>query len=886
MPFRRHELAPSIADRLNLLANQLKTRTRARLTDANHSLEFVMARFFNALFDWNLVDLNAEQADFPAADLGDRPRRIAMQITNEDSAQKISGTAEKARAHRLGETFDLLIIFFLLPRKPSLPKKFVQPEGGPKIETWDLADLLKQMNNLPDVNVLAAATRILEEETGTIGSLGSLLYTLPPRPAGFVGREGDLEILRALDPAAGAVLTGLRGMPGIGKTALALVLAHEWAPRFPDAQLFLDARGTQPDPPAAQALMEQVIRTFHPDAAPLPDDPDALAARYRQVLGGKKVLLLLDNARDAVQARPLIPPAGCAFIVTSRLSILLGTVRPHDVGRLPDTEAAALLREFHPDLTDAHAAALVKLCAGLPLALRLAGSHLALDGPAPDVSGYLRKLGGGRLAHLDAEAAEAGEITISETLRLSTAQLPPDERAAWEKLGVFTASFEARAAETIAGAGEEMLGRFVRRSLLEREGGDRYRLHDLAADYARAQLGSDALPTLHRTHAAHYTAVGDETQGIYMKGDAVGGLALFDRERAQIEAAYTWLAARGDEAAARQVLALVGAVVYAGDLRFHPHQRIAWLESQLRAARLVGDRQAEGTALGNLGSAHFTLGGAGEAIEFYEQWLVIAREIGDRSGEGSALGNLGNAHAAMGDARKAIEFHEQALVIDREIGDRRGEGNALGNLGIAHDHLRDARSAIGFYKQQISIFREIGDRRGEGNALGNLGNAHYSLGDARQAIEFHEQHRDISREIGDRSGEGNALGNLGIAHKNLGDVGEAIEFYEQQLVIVREIGDRRGEGNALGNLGIAHYSLGDARQALEFHEQRLAIAREIGDRRGEGNALLNSAVALHTLGNRPEAIARAEAALAIYEAVESPTAAKVRAALAEWRGEG
>jgi tetratricopeptide (TPR) repeat protein len=120
----------------------------------------------------------------------------------------------------------------------------------------------------------------------------------------------------------------------------------------------------------------------------------------------------------------------------------------------------------------------------------------------------------------------------------------------------------------------------------------------------------------------------------------------------------------------------------------------------------------------------------------------------------------------------------------------------------------------------------------------------------------------------------------------LGDVGEAIEFYEQQLVIVREIGDRRGEGNALGNLGIAHYSLGDARQALEFHEQRLAIAREIGNRRGEGNALLNSAVALHTLGNRPEAIARAEAALAIYEAVESPTAAKVRAALAEWRGEG
>ncbi len=384
-----------------------------------------------------------------------------------------------------------------------------------------------------------------------------------------------------------------------------------------------------------------------------------------------------------------------------------------------------------------------------------------------DVAGYLKELRASRLGTLDADAPDAGEISISETLRLSEAQLPEAERDAWRKLGVFTASFDARAAKAVVGAEEAMLTHFVRRSLLEREGADRYKLHDLAADYACAQLHASAVVDLHLAHARHYTAVGDEADDLYLtKGKTTDGLALFDRERAQIEAAYAWLAARDDEAAARQIIALVNAVVYTGQgLRFHPRQRIAWLQGQLCAARRVQDR---GT-------------------------------------EGAALGNLGVAHDAWGDARKAIEYHEQALVISREIGDRRGESNALGNLGLAHD----------------------------------------ALGDARKAIEFHEQ----------------------------------------ALVIDREIGDRRGESNALGNLGNAHDALGDARKSIEYHEQALVISREIGDRRGEGNALFNSALAHDKLGNRAEAIARAASALAIYEAIEHPSAAKVRATLVKWWGQ-
>ena len=678
-------------------------------------------------------------------------------------------------------------------------------------------DTLEVKGSLNEINAT-----LLTMKQGPVKSLSitpSPLHTLRPTPTGFVGRTDDLAILRSRSDQP-TVLTGLRGMGGIGKTALGLVLAHEWAPRFPDAQLMLDGQGTSDRFPSGTELQSRVINAFHPDAK-LPDDPQAIQFLYTQVLKGKHVLILLDNAKDTAQAKPLIPPAGCAFIVTSRKKILLVTQPPHDVGRLPDDEATALLCEFHPALSDEHAAALVKLCAGLPLALRLAGAHLAID---DDASAYIRALSSDRLANFNADAPDAGEVTISETLRLSEAPLTPEQKAAWRALGIFQHSFDERAAAAVIAAQSSPVAvqldapvpadsaqspvrpssadqassctatgllSLTRRSLVERVG-DRYQLHDLGAEYARARLSPAACETLRLAHAQHYIQIGEEADNLYLKGQVVPGLALFDTEREQIEAAFDWLRQRvfpgfsppnlgkdedprDDEARrakardyspARQLIALIESIALTSDLRFHPRQRITWLETQARAARLLPDRAAEGRA----------------------------------------LGNLGLAHAALGDTRKAIEYYEQALIVSREIGDRRGEGADLGNLGIAH--------------------------------------------------------------------------------KNLGDARKAIEFYEQQLVVTREIGDRRGEGNALGNLGNAHAALGDARKAIEFYEQRLVIAREIGDRRGECNALWNSARQFHQLGERAEALTRARAALTICEAIEHPGTEQVRAAIAEWEAEG
>ncbi len=166
MSLPRLDHATHIADQLNNLAAVVKTRSRASLTDANRILETISAQFFNALFGWELVNLNTDNVNYPAADLGDRGRRIAIQVTNEGGSDKIKRTADKAVAHELNIDFDRLVVFFLLPRKPGLPKNFTQPTGGPMIETWDIADLLKQLQDLPDLKALARAVKVLDEEMG------------------------------------------------------------------------------------------------------------------------------------------------------------------------------------------------------------------------------------------------------------------------------------------------------------------------------------------------------------------------------------------------------------------------------------------------------------------------------------------------------------------------------------------------------------------------------------------------------------------------------------------------------------------------------------------------------------------------------------------------
>jgi tetratricopeptide (TPR) repeat protein len=706
----------------------------------------------------------------------------------------------------------------------------------------------------PGAAAFGEAPRSAPERVPFPGSGTLLPRQLPSPPGDFVGRAAELATLRAAAEAGGPIaILGLRGMGGVGKTALALQLASELAPRYPDGQIFLELQGVVTGGAASAPLspgqaMAHAIRAFLPEAR-LPEDAAELGGLYRTVLQGRRVLLLMDNAAGSEQVEPLLPPAGCALLVTSRAHFHLPGAATQDLGELPEPEARELLLGIAPRIGQ-EAGEISRLCGRLPFALRLAGSALA-DRPDRSPTAYAQ--------HLAQAESRFGPVDAS--LEVSLALLSEAGRRRWPRLAVFPQTFDLPAAaavwETEADAADEAMGELMTASLVEWEAG-RYRLHDLARLFACGRLDGGEEAAAELRHAEHYLEVLLRVDALYLQGGSplVEGLRTFDLEWPNIQAGQAWAAAhsRDGEPGAALCADYPGAGIYCLNLRLHSREQIRWREAALAAARSRGNRHREGVLLGSLGIAYAALGEPCRAIEHYEQHLAIAREIGDRHGEGATLGNLGNAYAALGEPRRAMEHFEQHLAIAREIGDRHGEGATLGNLGNVYADLGEPRRAMEHFEQHLAIAREIGDRHGEGAALGNLGGAYAALGEPRRAMEHFEQHLAIAREIGDRRGEGAALGNLGNAYAVLGEPRRAIEHYEQHLAIAREIGDRRGEGNALGNLGVAYAALGEPRRAIEHYEQRLAIAREIGDRSGEGGALGNLGIAYAALGEPRRAI--------------------------------
>ena len=674
-------------------------------------------------------------------------------------------------------------------------------------------------------------------------------YQIPRPPKDFKDRDKELDdILAAIE--AGTEIIALRGIGGVGKTDLALVLAGRLKEHYSDSQLFLDMLGTRSSSLKPVEAMAQVVRAYRPETR-MPDDSNEMRGLYLSVLANRHALLLVDNAASREQVEPLLPPEGCIMLITSRQRFALPGMKTVDLDVLPEADACNLLIANASRIGE-HAKEMAELCGYLPLALRNASSVLA-ENIDVGVMEYLRRL----------QDAKKRLDLVDASFSLSYDLLSLDKRELWCMLSVFPADFDRAGATAVwnmePDEAAEALSELVKWSLvnfLSSPGSEegRYRLHDLARLFASARQSEESKAIVHKRHAAYYKELLSTANSLYEKGGSSiqAGLALFDREQMNIKGGQAW--AEGQIGKAKEISRqrvpvfrlcedYSAAGVYVLDLRLHPAEKIGWFEASLRAARALKDRNAEGVHLGNLGLAYADLGDARKAIEYYEQQLVIAHEIGDRKGDGNALGNLGNAYADLGDVRKAIDYYEQALEIDREIVDRRGEGTDLGNLGVAYKNL----------------------------------------GDAKKSIEYYEQALEIAREIGNRMGEGNALGNLGIAYYLLGDTKKAIEYYEQVLTINREIGDRRNEGNTLGNLGIAYAALGDAKKAIVYYEQQLKLTQEIGDRRGEGNALWNMSLALHNLDKPSEAIKKAESALQIYKQIESPAAARVKQQLAEWR---
>ncbi|MBN1889737.1 MAG: hypothetical protein JW850_17200, partial [Thermoflexales bacterium] len=471
------------------------------------------------------------------------------------------------------------------------------------------------------------------------------LHQLPSPPRDFTGREAELvELVDKLEHG-GITITGLRGMGGIGKTALALKLAEKLALDYPDAQLYVDLRGASSTPLSPSEAMAQIIRAYHPTAM-LPESEPELQKLYRSVLHGQKALVLLDDARNAAQVNPLLPPVSCLLLVTSRQHLMLPGLFAKDLDVMPEGDATALVLHIAPRI-DEHAGKISRLCGYLPLALRVAASALAeqIDlAPADHVC---------RLA----DATQRLKLTSADaSLSLSYDLLTSDSQSRWRALAVFPGDFDRAAAAAVWNFGADpatgALSELLRYSLVDflppptergNENG-RYHLHDLAKLFAETRLGEDERYEVQARHAKHYESVLRSAKKLYKQGgDAIlRGLALFDLEWHNIEKGQAWAAhhAEADDAAAKMCDDYPDAGADILGLRLNPRDHHRWLEAALAAARRLGHREAEGAHIGNLGNIYADLGDACKAIKYFEQALVTLHEISDRRGEGATLGNL------------------------------------------------------------------------------------------------------------------------------------------------------------------------------------------------------------------------------------------------------
>ena len=553
---------------------------------------------------------------------------------------------------------------------------------------------------------------------------------LPPLPAGFVGRAEALAWLQDAATEAPTRVVGLSGPPGAGKTALAIVAARQLAPVFPGAQFFIDLDDLGPSP-SPGAVMAQVIWSLQPQAV-LPENQARLPEAYRSLLKGRRVLLVLDGVPSLPAWAALAPPQGCLLLVGQPG---LPAQAELALEPLPEGEAEQLLRGLSPRIGPA-AAELAALCGRLPLALRLAAAALSA-GSALVTSGYLGRM-------LDEQAASKVVDPALAALAVSARLLPPETARLWQTLSVFPASFAPPAAAAVGDltpeAAQNALDVLLGLSLLEpdRHAG-RYRLHPLVRQFAARRLPVGEREPARQRHAVHYrdvlaaaneTAVANETDVANATAEAdetaaadggglLGGLRRFDLERANVRAGQAWAAARAGESlfASRLASDYAAAGARLLPLRQSSFGRLGWLETARSAAQQLGDHDAEGSHLDQLGRLHRRAANPRRAIGIYERRLRIARDSGDREAEGEALGRLGLTYMELGQAQPALDHSRQALEIARELDNRRDEALTSWNMGLAYEALGDLPNAVAAMQRCVDYEREIHHPDAEDDAV-------------------------------------------------------------------------------------------------------------------------------------------------------------------------
>ncbi|WP_341718214.1 BTAD domain-containing putative transcriptional regulator [Micromonospora sp. FIMYZ51] len=732
-----------------------------------------------------------------------------------------------------------------------------------------------------------------------------------PRPvADFVGRAEVVDRMVAKTRAAGGtqpVIHLIDGMPGSGKTTLAVHVARQLLEWCPDGQLYIDLRGHQDDNlvEPASALVA-LLRQLGVPAGRIPIDPEERRALWRRELSSRRVVIVLDNAADSRQVVPLLPVAsGSVVLVTSRRRLVdldvgppesLPVLSPEEGLRLLTASAGADRVRAEPEA----AAEIVRRCGHLPLAIRLVGSRLA-HRRTRRLADLVRQL---TVAEPNLATFGMGDRSVASAFGASYEPLHEVTKRVFRLLGLHAGYFDVTMVAAMAGLSHAKAGQIlddlVDRHLVEESESGRHRMHDLVRQYARqrcletdsAELRRAALASLFDVVLHLSIAAGETLNRIVDVREDVGSAAperpdllpapgtvdvgWLERERSNLILLIEMASEYGFEGYAWRMARVLWRFFY---VRGYFEDILRTHEFGLAAAERSGNLPAMASMNNYLASALTKTGSYRRAIKCLEAALIIGQKSNDKLAIAKVRGNLSVVYWAMGDLERAAALGTEALR-DLPLKYMNRVRIHLPNIGLAMASMGRYRQALRAHRSHLFWARVEGDRYQIANALSHIAAVRVRQGDHRQALRLLGSALVLYDRTGHRYGEADARNMMGVAYRHAGLLAQARRQHELALAVIADSAERQAECGVLNELGLTLAASGDRDAAMQVHQRALALAIQIDSAYEQGRAL--AGLAEHFLAIDPgQARRHWERALAIFRRMGVPERFEVERRLAE-----
>jgi DNA-binding SARP family transcriptional activator/tetratricopeptide (TPR) repeat protein len=700
------------------------------------------------------------------------------------------------------------------------------------------------------------AVRLSRRPAGLAAPAQTQTQTLPPETGEFVGRGAELALL-AGEHDNSPRISLIEGMPGVGKTTLAVHAARMVAEQYPDGMLYLNLHAHDPGCPSldsAEAL-HRLLLMLNVPATQIPDTVGERAALWRAQLSRRRAVVILDDAARHDQIRPLLPAqSGCLILITARR-------------KLPDLEGARVLTLDVMSLEEAvtlftriagpgmvrdsgEVAAAVGLCGRLPLAIQLTAGRLAQGYPlrladlVEELSQPPARLGGTGLASPE----------VTSAFDFSYRALEPDHQRFFRRLGLSPCpdvSLESAAAlggSTLAEA-EKAITALLDQHLLIRASAGQFRLHDLIRGYAVARACSDDGAAEQRQAVSrlldYYLHTADQADRVLhpfrhrlpapvtqlpvaspalgTQEDATGWLELEWRnilQAAQHAGRHEWK---------RQCADLIHALAGFVEIKGYWHEALAAHTLALQACRDLADPARIARASLELSVVSQQTGRHEATLDLAEDAASIYQSLADGHGLAEALDQVGLVNQRAARSREALAYFHEARTLYTDAGDRHGVANTLSHSGIACWHLGRYPEAMGHLRDALSLYRDVTDSRGEAKTLNNLGKMQLHCGYHRDALESFQASLQIFGEIGGAQNQAILYHNIGSVYRYKGSYEQALAACQRALMIYRDIGDLPNEADVLRDIGAIYQSAECYSEALVHYQQARLIAEGTGN---------------------------------------------------------